>query len=102
MAYFIYLELPFRWLYPIIVFLRFIFFLQCIIWNEYLKYSLDMLAILHKRNNTGDLIVPHKTFYMPEIKEYVDINSDYLSWLIDEEYYVSILYNNHYFTSIFQ
>jgi hypothetical protein len=65
-----------------------------------LKYSLDMLFILHKRNNMGDLIVSHKTFYTPEIMEYIDIDVDYLNWLIDEDYCVRILHNNYCFTSI--
>ncbi|RLU20163.1 hypothetical protein DMN91_006770 [Ooceraea biroi] len=46
-------------------------------------------STVNKRNNADDRIVPHETFYMPEITEYIDIHHDYLNWLMDELYYVS-------------
>ncbi|XP_019887375.1 probable E3 ubiquitin-protein ligase HERC4 isoform X1 [Ooceraea biroi] len=68
-----------------------------ITWNENLRYVLEMLSILNKRNNADDRIVPHETFYMPEITEYIDIHHDYLNWLMDELYYRKIYLCNYAF-----
>lgn len=49
--------------------------------------SLDLLLFINKLNQSAEdgLRVPYGTFHLPELKEVIDIKTDYVEWLLDKE-----------------
>lgn len=45
--------------------------------------ALDLLSFLNVLNNVEDHKVPYDTFYLPEIRDVIDVRMDYVRWLSD-------------------
>ncbi|XP_043288767.1 probable E3 ubiquitin-protein ligase HERC4 isoform X2 [Venturia canescens] len=54
--------------------------------NVELKFALDLLHFINKLNQSADdgLRVPYGTFHLPELREFIEVNTDYVEWLMDK------------------
>ncbi|XP_072095264.1 probable E3 ubiquitin-protein ligase HERC4 isoform X2 [Mobula birostris] len=57
-----------------------------ITWNNFLKTSLEVLAILHRVNEKAGQIIQYDKFYIHEIQDLIDIRNDYVNWLQRQVY----------------
>nr|CAD7267534.1 unnamed protein product [Timema shepardi] len=60
--------------------------MKSVVWDSSLLVSLEVLSKLHKLNQDVEgLKVPYDTFHLSDLAEHVDINVDYLKWLLNKE-----------------
>ncbi len=55
--------------------------IQIVVRHSNLLFLMEALSKLVKVNLAQGEIVPHESFYIPELREKVDIRSDYIHWL---------------------
>ncbi|XP_011049375.1 PREDICTED: probable E3 ubiquitin-protein ligase HERC4 isoform X2 [Acromyrmex echinatior] len=72
---------------------------KAIMWTESLQCALQLLGLLYKLNIIAGIRVPHETFHLSELSEYVDIAHEYCKWLTEEDrsFYHKIYFCNYPF-----
>ncbi|CAC5368392.1 HERC4 [Mytilus coruscus] len=49
--------------------------------NIHIKFSLEIMKKLNKVNELNGQIIPYNHFYIPELRDKVDIRADYVNWV---------------------
>lgn len=49
--------------------------------NIHIKFSLEIMKKLNKVNEISGQIIPYNHFYIPELRDKVDIRADYVNWV---------------------